>query len=251
MSSRRSCAIGSASSSSIGACSTSCGPSLSATTRASRTSWSSLDRSITLAFLRRFPSPDAASRLTVARLARFLHREGYSGRTDASIPLGRLQAQAATPSAGTDRARMRTALALADLLEQLGAILERYETAIAELVARHPDAAIFASLPGAGAITVATLVAEIGEDRVRFPSPGSLLAEAGLAPVTRQSGSSAGLASVTPRTTTSEPPGSSGCSPRSASRPGPAPPTTAARRPFPRAPRGAPPAPGATTAPRT
>jgi transposase len=152
--------------------------------------FSSLDRSITLAFLRRYPSPQAAGRLTPARLARFLHREGYSGRTDPAVLLARLQAHPAAPSAGTDRARMRTALALADLLEQLSVILEHYETAIAELVARHPDAAVFASLPGAGPITVATLVAEIGEDRARFPTAPSFLAEAGLAPVTRQSGSS-------------------------------------------------------------
>jgi transposase len=152
--------------------------------------FSSLDRAITLAFLRHYPSPEAAGRLTPPRLARFLHREGYSGRTDPAVLLGRLRAYPATPSAGTDRARMRTALALADLLEQLTAILEGYETAIADVVARHPDARIFASLPGAGPVTVATLVAEIGEDRARFPTPGSLLAEAGLAPVTRQSGSS-------------------------------------------------------------
>lgn len=105
--------------------------------------------------------------------------------------MGSTSPQAAVPpSKGTDRARERTALALADLLEQLGSTIERYDEAIAELVARHPDAAVFASLPGAGEVTVATLIAEIGEDRARFSSPGSLLAEAGLAPVTRQSGGS-------------------------------------------------------------
>jgi len=66
--------------------------------------FSSLDRSITLALLHHYPSPEAAGRLTPARLARFLHREGYSGRTDPAILLGRLRAQPATPSAGTDRA---------------------------------------------------------------------------------------------------------------------------------------------------
>jgi transposase len=32
------------------------------------------------------------------------------------------------------------------------------------------------------------LISEMGEDRTRFPGPGALLAEAGLAPVTRESG---------------------------------------------------------------
>jgi transposase len=81
-------------------------------------------------------------------------------------------------------------VALVDLLEQVGRVLDDYETAIAGVLGRHPDAALFASFPGTGLITTATLLAEIGEDRSRFPSPGSLLAEAGLAPVTRQSGSS-------------------------------------------------------------
>jgi transposase len=152
--------------------------------------FSSLDRAITLAFLRRFPTPEAASRLTVARLARFLKREGYTGRTAPEVLLSRLHAHPATPSLGTDRARAHTALALADLLEQLSAAIGGFDDVVAELVARHPDASVFASLPGTGPVTVATLIAEIGEDRARFPSPGSLLAEAGLAPVTRQSGGS-------------------------------------------------------------
>ena len=90
--------------------------------------------------------------------------------------------------ARTDRARVRGALALADLLEHVTAILAGYDRAIAERRA-HPTPA--SSRPaGRGPVTVATLIAEIGEDWSRFPSPGSLLAEAGLAPVTRQSGSS-------------------------------------------------------------
>ncbi len=39
----------------------------------------------------------------------------------------------------------------------------------------------------------ATLLAEIGEDRTRFPAAGVLLAEAGLAPVTRASGRSSSV----------------------------------------------------------
>ena len=79
--------------------------------------FSSLDRAITLAFLRRFPTPHDAERLTVARLARFLHREGYSGRTHPGVLLARLRAHPMTPSDGTETARARTALTLGDLLD--------------------------------------------------------------------------------------------------------------------------------------
>jgi transposase len=46
------------------------------------------------------------------------------------------------------------------------------------------------SFPGVGPLTAATLLAEIGEDRDHYPAVGVLLAEAGLAPVTRSSGRS-------------------------------------------------------------
>lgn len=45
-------------------------------------------------------------------------------------------------------------------------------------------------VPGIGHVLTAVLLAEIGEDRARFPQPEVLLAEAGLAPVTRSSGRS-------------------------------------------------------------
>lgn len=152
--------------------------------------FSGLDRAITLAFLRRYPTPADAERLTANRLARFLARQGYSGRTAAEVLIERIRAYTGTPNAGVDAARARAMLALVDLLEQVGRVLDDYETAIVGVLERHPDAALFASFPGSGLITTATLLAEIGEDRSRFPSSGSLLAEAGLAPVTRQSGSS-------------------------------------------------------------
>ncbi len=78
--------------------------------------FSSIDRSITLVFLRRFPTPAAATRLTEHRLGLFLRRAGYTGRTAPAVLLGRIREYPATPSAGTDRARLRGALALADLL---------------------------------------------------------------------------------------------------------------------------------------
>jgi transposase len=152
--------------------------------------FSGLDRAITLAFLRRYPTPAEAERLTAHRLARFLTRQGYSGRTAPEVLIERIRAYVGTPNVGVDAARARAMLALVELLDQVGRILDDYQSAIAYALERHPDAALFASFPGTGLITTATLLAEIGEDRSRFPSPGSLLAEAGLAPVTRQSGSS-------------------------------------------------------------
>ena len=52
----------------------------------------------------------------------------------------------------------------------------------------HPDAVIFTSLPRAGTICAARLLAEIGDARGRFPVRDSLPCLAGVAPSTRQSG---------------------------------------------------------------
>lgn len=83
-----------------------------------------------------------------------------------------------------------SAQAFAQLLSRLNATLAEYDDAIAAAVAEHPDAAIFTSFPGIGPILTAVLLAEIGEDRSRYPASAVLLAEAGLAPVTRSSGRS-------------------------------------------------------------
>jgi transposase len=68
--------------------------------------------------------------------------------------------------------------------------LAEFDDAIASVVAEHPDARIFASFPGVGPILTGVLLEEIGEDRNRYPTVQTLLAEAGLAPVTRNSGRS-------------------------------------------------------------
>ena len=53
---------------------------------------------------------------------------------------------------------------------------------------RTPTARSSQSLPRAGTVRAATLLAEIGDCRARFPDPTALAAAAGVAPSTRQSG---------------------------------------------------------------
>jgi transposase len=150
--------------------------------------FSSVDRQITLAFVRRYPTPEQAERIGLGRMERFLARESYRGRVPAPVLLGRLRAHLIGASPGTAAGRRPGALAYCDLLELLNRQLDEFDRALAGALARHPDAGLFSSFPGVGPHTAAVLLAEIGEDRQRFPSPASLLAEAGLAPVTRSSG---------------------------------------------------------------
>jgi transposase len=62
------------------------------------------------------------------------------------------------------------------------------ETRIAAALAAHADAAVFTSLPRSGTVRAATLLAEIGDVRGRFPTEDALAAAAGVAPSTRASG---------------------------------------------------------------
>ncbi len=150
--------------------------------------FSSVDRGITLAFLRDYPTPGAAARVGSARMQGFLDRHGYTGRAPADVLVHRLRSHLLSATPGSIEGHRFGALALADHLELLNRQLKAFDAHIAEIFSRHPDAEIFASFPGAGPVISASLLAEIGEDRLRFPTVAILLAEAGLAPVTLASG---------------------------------------------------------------
>jgi len=152
--------------------------------------FSSLDRDISLAFLRDYPTPAQAGRVGTVRMAAFCGRHGYSGRTRPELLVERLRANLLTASEGTSRGKAFTALMFTDQLELLNTQIRAISKRIREQLLTHPDAAIFLSFPGMGQITAAIMLAEMGEDRRRFPAADVLLAETGTAPVTRSSGRS-------------------------------------------------------------
>ena len=62
--------------------------------------------------------------------------------------------------------------------------------ASAELFQQHPDHEVITSFPGLADSTGARVLAEIGDDRIRFADARALKAYAGSAPITRASGRS-------------------------------------------------------------
>jgi transposase len=152
--------------------------------------FSSVDRGITLAFINDYPTPQVAAAIGEARMARFCKRHRYTGRVDPAVLVDRLRTGLLSAAPGTVAGKSHSALVFAELLALLNGQLGDYDDAIADAVQRHPDAPVFASFPGVGPIGTAVLLAEIGEDRNHHPTPDTLLAEAGLAPVTRSSGRS-------------------------------------------------------------
>jgi transposase len=152
--------------------------------------FSSVDRQITLSFVLDYPTPAVAGRIKTTRMAGFLARHHYPGRVPAQVLAERMRANLLTGSPGTVAGKSFSAQSFTRLLQLLNSQLGEFDDAIAAAVAEHPDTHIFASFPGVGPVTTAVLLAEIGEARERYPRPEVLLAEAGLAPVTRASGRS-------------------------------------------------------------
>jgi transposase len=150
---------------------------------------------IALAFLRRYPSPGSARRLTEAQLQRFCVAQHYSGRRSAAQLLGRLRA-AATASVGahTEQAMANVVRAhvavLVPIVAQIAALTRRIERFMHSL----PDGQLMMSFPRAGQVCAAQILAELGDVRERFPSADQLAAEAGAVPVTYQSGKTRSVA---------------------------------------------------------
>jgi len=137
-------------------------------------------------------SPISTARSTCASspasTARNAPSVGYCGRVAPATLHARLAAapRGAIGEEGAAQAHVTRALlaALTTLVEQIKALAEQID----EQLALHADAHVFTSLPRAGTVRAARLLAEIGDCRARFPTPESLACLAGVAPSTRQSG---------------------------------------------------------------
>jgi transposase len=150
--------------------------------------------SIALAFLERYPTPDSASRLGEKRMASFLAQNQYCGRRAVADVLDRLRsAPAGTAGESEADAKGEIVRALARTLESLVAQIAKITSRIEHAVAVLPEGRIVMSFPRAGKICAAQIAAELGDVRARFQSENHLAAEAGVAPVTYQSGRSRGV----------------------------------------------------------
>lgn len=146
-----------------------------------------LDHPAMLDLLQRYPSPAAlkaagtsrlAARLTklAPRIGRRLAHEITQALTEQSVVV-----------VGTDAA----ATVLPRLAEQLAALRRQRDDVAAvveNLVEAHPLSPVLTSMPGVGARTAARLLTEVAGKH--FETSGHLASYAGLAPVTRRSGSS-------------------------------------------------------------
>ena len=148
-----------------------------------------IDSPIALDFLNRYPTPSSARRLGPKRMASFMARNAYSGRRSSEELLARLHA-APTGLAGDveEEAKGYMVSALVAVLSTLVAQLKRVTAAVEHAVAQLPAGQVVMSFPRAGKVNAAQIVAELGDDPERFQTENQLAAEAGVAPVTHESG---------------------------------------------------------------
>jgi transposase len=151
--------------------------------------FSSLDSPISLAFLARYPSPGDAHGLGEKRLAVFLKAHHYSHKPASQLlehlrsgPQGRAREI-------ETRTRRSIVVRLISTLQVLVDQIQSMEAEIGEALDAHPDGEIFRSCFKSGAvICAATMLAEIGDCRGRYPHRDSIAADAGQAPVAVESG---------------------------------------------------------------
>ena len=158
------------------------------------TVFADIDSPIALAFVQRYPTPDSAARLGETRMRAFMAQHRYCGRRSAADLIKRLR------SAPIGLAGETEVEAKGELVRALAAVLNALLLRIAELtsriehdIAELPDGRIVMSFPRTGRICAAQILAELGNVRERFQTEDQLAAEAGVCPVTHQSGKSRGV----------------------------------------------------------
>jgi len=150
--------------------------------------FAALDSQVSLAFLERFTTQAKADWLTPERLGAWLRKVSYSGRVEPSVLHNRLLTAPRGTTGPEAVHHAETTLAFVAVLRTLNTQITAQADSIARQLDIHPDKHVVTSLPRAGTVRAARLLAEIGDARGRFPTADSLACLAGVAPSTRQSG---------------------------------------------------------------
>ena len=138
--------------------------------------------------LARYPSPAALAKAGRGRIGRTIRKR--SPRLAAALTNAVVTAlEAQTVAVPAEAVTGRVIAELAVELDRVRGRRDQLASEIAQLFEAHPFGRILGSLPGVGPRTGSTILAEIG-DGSRFANGSRLASYAGLAPVTRQSGSS-------------------------------------------------------------
>jgi len=141
--------------------------------------------------LERWPTLEQLQRVHPGTLRRFFHEHNCrSEEKNAERMAAIQQATSSTQDQAVREACVLIAHSLVAMLATLRAQINVFDKRIADLVADHPDGALFRSLPGAGDALVPRMIVAFGTRRDRYQSAYEVQCYSGIAPVTEASGNS-------------------------------------------------------------
>lgn len=140
-------------------------------------------------FLNRWPTLPEAQRARPDTLRRFLHQHNCRKAERIEQQLEELQhAVAVTTDPAVVEPTVIMVRALVEGIASLSKGIKEFENKIEEVMAVHPEAKLFQSLPAAGAALAPRLVAFFGTNRERYHSADEVACFTGIAPVRERSG---------------------------------------------------------------
>jgi transposase len=143
-----------------------------------------------LAVLAAAPSPEQGRRLTAARVAALLDKAGrqrnLKRRAAEIVATLRTEQLPARPGVVPGYAASVSALVavITEMVRQTAVLEEQVRQGFGQ----HPDVDIYLSQPGLGMVLGARVLAEFGDDPGRYPDPRARKNYAGMAPITKASG---------------------------------------------------------------
>jgi tetratricopeptide (TPR) repeat protein len=152
------------------------------------TIFTKLEAPVTLAFLQTYPNPLEAADLNYNEFKTFLRQNHHSHPNKWAACYARLTMPGLMANPEIIQIYQPEALLLAKLLSSCLQAKKQALKDLQSLFQRHPDRAIYQSLPGAGEFLQPALLAKFGDNRLRFPSQAVVQAVAGTSPITRTSG---------------------------------------------------------------
>jgi len=150
--------------------------------------FSTLDGKITLAFIHSYPTPQAAKALSKADFTAFCREHKYTRSDYITRRYAQLLNAQTYASLEVAEAYAGQAQALTRVIRTLVTERDRAQKELTRAFEQHPDACIFASLPGAGEFLAPALLSKFRDCRARYPTAAVAQAIAGTCPVTIQSG---------------------------------------------------------------
>jgi transposase len=148
-----------------------------------------LDAPDVLELLAKAPDPARAAKLTRAQVAAALKRARRRGIADKTTAiLAALRSEQLGQPAALTAAYAATARALISVIIALNEQIKALQGQVEAHFGQHPDAEIYLSQPGIGAILGARVLGEFGDDPHRYASAKSRKNYGATSPITRASG---------------------------------------------------------------